>query len=157
MSVRQIILLLTIATLLIPACILKRSTVSSEKIPTEQTAEPTVDTEYYATVEAPARFQGSDISAFQAYLKKNIKYPAAALKKRQQGTVAVQFGVNWDGKVEVFSVLKSSGYKLLDEEVVRAIKTSPAWEPAKIQNKRVGQLFMVQVSFNARTRKIDIR
>ncbi len=71
--------------------------------------------------------------------------------------MAVQFGVNWDGKVEVFSVLKSSGYKLLDEEVVRAIKTSPAWEPAKIQNKRVGQLFMVQVSFNARTRKIDIR
>lgn len=149
---------LIIATFIwLPACILTRPGVSTEKEKTEQQAESTIDTEYYATVETPARFQGHDVNAFLAYLKKNIKYPPAALRKRQQGTVAVQFGVNWEGKVEVFSVLKSSGYKLLDDEVVRAIGTSPVWEPAQNQKKRVGQLFLVQVSFQARTRKIDVK
>ncbi|MGC8803037.1 MAG: energy transducer TonB [Bacteroidales bacterium] len=153
----RIIPLVIAAFIWLPACMLTRHTVSTEKKSPEQIAEPTVDTEYYATVETPARFQGNDIHAFLAYLKKNIKYPPAALRKRQQGTVAVQFGVNWDGKVEVFSVLKSSGYKLLDDEVVRVIGSSPVWEPAQNQKKRVGQLFLVQVTFQARTRKIDVR
>ncbi|MCX7987267.1 MAG: energy transducer TonB [Bacteroidales bacterium] len=134
----------------------KRSSISSE-IVSQATAEPVVDTEYYATVEIPARFQGNDVNSFLAYLKKNIKYPTNALRKGQQGLVVVQFGVNWDGRVEVFSVLKSSGSKLLDQEVIRAIQTSPNWEPAQNQKKRVGQLLMVQVNFHARTRKIDVK
>jgi len=147
----------TIVVLWLPSCMLVRPKVSEEKPVPEQLPESTVDTEYYATVETPARFQGNDINAFLTYLRKNIKYPVNALRKSQQGTVVVQFGVNWDGKVEVFSVLKSSGYKILDQEVVRAIGSSPAWEPAQHQKKRVGQLFTVQVSFHARTRKIEVK
>jgi len=153
---RNILFPLLFAFLLMQSCWVKRPAVA----PAEEhivIAEPAVDTEYYATVETPARFQGNDIIAFLQFLKKNIKYPPAALQKGQQGTVAVQFGVNWDGKVEVFSILKSSGSKLLDNEVVRVINSSPAWEPARQQQKRVGQLFMVQVSFHARTRKIEVK
>lgn len=122
-----------------------------------QPITPAVDTEYYARVEIPAQFNGSDMNAFYAYLKKNIKYPVSALKKKQHGLTVVQFGVDWNGNVQVFSILKSSGFKILDDEVVRVLKTSPPWTPAKMKETKVGQLLMVQVKFNARTRSVEIK
>ncbi len=137
------------------ACNVQKKVVN-EPAPAEPVT-PAVDTEYYARVEVPAQFNGADINAFYAYLKKNIKYPAAALKKKQQGLTVVQFGVDWNGNVQVFSVLKSSGFKILDDEVVRVLKSSPPWTPAKMKETKVGQLLMVQVKFNARTRSIEIK
>lgn len=117
---------------------------------------PEVDTEYYAKVEQLAKYPNGDFNAFKLYLKKNIKYPAQALKKLQQGTTAMQFGVDCYGSIKFTYVLKSSGSKLLDNEVIRALKASPKWTPAKIGNKSVGQLFVIQVTFKAKTRSIDI-
>ncbi len=143
--------------LIISSCIAMKKEKPQIQEAEEKEQKPVVDTEYYSLVEKPAQFNGGDINNFKIYLKSNIKYPVTALKKRQQGTVVVQFGVNWDGEVEVFSILKSSGYKVLDEEAVRAIKQSPKWIPAQNQNVRVGQLYIIQVSFNVRTRKIEIK
>jgi TonB family protein len=117
----------------------------------------TVDTEYYSVVEKVASFQNGDINTFMLYLKKNTRYPLNALKKKQQGTTVVQFGVDCYGSLKIFSVLKSSGIKILDDEAKRAINSSPKWVPAKIKNKSVGQLFMIQVKFNAKTKAIEIK
>jgi len=116
-----------------------------------------VDTEYYSTVEKEAGFQNGNIKTFASYLKKNTKYPAAALKKNQQGTVVIQFGIDCYGSIKVFSTLKSSGFKLLDNEALRAINSSPKWNPAKIKDKSVGQLFILHVKFNLKTRSIEIK
>lgn len=116
-----------------------------------------VDTEYYMKVEKPATFQGKDVNAFISYLKTNTKYPVAALKKKQQGLVAIQFGVDCYGNTKFISYLKSSKYKLLDNEAKRAILSSPKWVPAKVGSKSVGQLFILQVKFNAVKKSIEIR
>jgi TonB family protein len=106
-----------------------------------------VDTEYYATVEKPAMFQGGDIKAFDAFVKKNIKYPASALKKKQQGTAYLQFGVSPYGNVNYTYILKSSGSKLLDKEAIRVVHDSPKWIPAQNGNTYVGQLLVIPVEF----------
>jgi TonB family protein len=145
-----------VAILFIIACSTQKPAPVAQE-PVKETALPAIDTEYYSMVETPATFNGGDINTFVAtHLKKNTKYPAAALKKRQQGTVVVQFGIDWNGKLNVFSVLKSSGVKTLDDEAVRALKTSPAWQPAKNKTQAVGQLFMLYFKFNAKTKKVEI-
>jgi periplasmic protein TonB len=153
-----LIVLVFIILITSQSCLVKKSTTveqvdSSLVVP----AKAQVDTEYYSTVETQASFQNGDINTFITYLKKNTKYPATALKKKQQGTTAVQFGVDCYGSVKVFAVLKSSGFKVLDNEAVRAIKSSPKWSPAKIKEVSVGQLFLLQIKFNAKTRKVEIK
>jgi hypothetical protein len=41
--------------------------------------------------------------------------------------------------------------------VVRAIKASPKWTPAKVKEKSVGQLFILQIKFNLKTRRVEVR
>jgi TonB family protein len=131
------------------------STIDTSKIVTTPIPAD-VDTEFYIKVEKPATFKNGDFTAFQTtFLKKSIKYPAAALKKRQQGTVIIQYGIDCYGNLKVFSILKSSGFKVMDNEAVRALKTSPKWEPAMIGKKKVGQLWMIQIKFNAKTGKVE--
>jgi protein TonB len=158
-SVLASLVIVLVCFLISQSCIVKKAapapTVDSSLI---VPAKAAVDTEYYPVVETPAAFQKGDVQTFiTTYLKKNIKYPPAALKKKQQGTAYVQFGIDCYGNVKVFSVMKSSGSKTLDNEAVRAIKSSPKWSPAKIKDMSVGQLFILQIKFNAVTRKIEIK
>ena len=120
------------------------------------TNEPAVDTEYYAMVEKQAMFQNGDVNKYISYLKRNIRYPVYALRHREQGTVIIQFGVDCYGAVKIFSTMKSSGYKILDNEARRIIASSPKWTPAKSGNKSVGQLLVLQIKFDARTRRVEI-
>jgi TonB family protein len=124
--------------------------------PAQQT-EALVDTDYYLTVQKMPEFQGGDINTFITYLQKQIKYPQAALNKKKQGLTAIQIGIDCYGKVNVLSILKSSGSKLLDNEAKRAILTSPKWNPAILDKKAVGKLYVLQFKFNATTRKIEIK
>ena len=133
----------------------KSSSADSLKMAQAQIA--LVDTEYFLVVEKMPEFQGGDINTFISYLKQNIKYPQAALNKKKQGMVAIQFGVDCYGSVQVFSVLKSSGTKLLDNEAKRAIKASPKWKPARLDNKSVGKLYVLQIKFNYATKKVEIK
>ncbi|MFQ5804303.1 MAG: energy transducer TonB [Candidatus Methylomirabilales bacterium] len=50
------------------------------------------------------------------------RYPARARRLGMQGTVHVEFRIARDGSVEGVKVAKSSGYPLLDEASVKAIK-----------------------------------
>ncbi len=150
----KIYILILIVTFIV-ACSIHKEVTSVNTEPAEA-AVSAVDTEYYAMVEKPAVFNNGDIRTFMTYLKKSTKYPASALKKKQQGTAIVQFGIDWNGKLNVFSVLKSSGVKVLDNEAVRALKASPAWSPAKIKTQSVGQLFTLQIKFNAKTKSVEI-
>ena len=142
------------------SCGVKKIT-STENIEQTQLNKSTlpadIDTEFYDVVEKPAIFQNGDIKTFFVYLKKNTKYPLQALKKNQQGSAVVQFGIDCYGSLKVFSLLKSSGIKLLDNEVLRAIKSSPKWTPAKLTGKSVGQLYMAQIKFSAKTKSIEIK
>lgn len=53
-------------------------------------------------------------------IKQSLKYPYIARKNGWEGKVVVRIYLE-DGIVKGYDVLKSSGYKVLDEEVIRAL------------------------------------
>lgn len=56
-------------------------------------------------------------------------YPAAAAQRGQQGTLLLRVTVNRRGEVEEVRLLESSGYRLLDEEAIRAVKQGASYGP----------------------------
>src|SRR6476620_3769296 len=91
------------------------------------------DDRIFAKVEIESEFPGGD-NGWLKYLTENFKYPKAAIRKRIQGTVIVQFIVDKQGKVTDAQVIQSV-HSLLDKEALRLIKESPNWKPA-IQDGR---------------------
>lgn len=62
------------------------------------------------------------MSLLQAWLEKHKEYPRRAQSRRQEGTALLYFVMNRDGDVLDFKLRKSSGYRLLDREVMAMIK-----------------------------------
>lgn len=59
-----------------------------------------------------------------AVILKDVKpvYPALAKRNNWSGTVVLLVEVKTDGKIGEVVIIQSSGYKILDQEVVRAVK-----------------------------------
>jgi protein TonB len=89
----------------------------------------------YTVVEIESEFPGG-AKGWIRYLTDNFHYPKAAVRKRIQGEVVVQFIVDKQGKVTEVAVIKSV-HPLLDEEAMRLIKESPDWKPAMQNGKKV--------------------
>ena len=64
-----------------------------------------------------------------------LSYPARAQQEGWEGTVKMSFIVNRDGSVDSVLVLKSSGYKLLDNNAIRAIRQAAPfpYAPTRLQ------------------------
>jgi len=58
-----------------------------------------------------------------------LKYPELAAISGYQGTLFIRFDIMQDGSLGDFEVLKSSGYKILDDEAERAIRASAPFQP----------------------------
>lgn len=56
-------------------------------------------------------------------------YPEQARLKNQQGTLLVEFGINKNGSLAYAKVIRSSGYPLLDEAAIKAIKEASPFNP----------------------------
>lgn len=60
----------------------------------------------------------------------DASYPPAALRKRQEGWVELEFTVGIDGRVRDVSVVRSEPPRLFDREAVRAMQLS-TYRPAR--------------------------
>ncbi|HEX9113781.1 MAG TPA: TonB family protein [Nitrospirota bacterium] len=58
-----------------------------------------------------------------------LKYPELAAVSGYQGTLFIKFDILKDGSLGGFEVLKGSGYKILDDEAERAIRSSAPFQP----------------------------
>ncbi len=58
-----------------------------------------------------------------------LKYPELAAISGYQGTLFIKFDILKDGTLGGVEVLKSSGFKILDDEAVRAIKAAAPFQP----------------------------
>jgi protein TonB len=58
-----------------------------------------------------------------------LKYPELAAISGYQGTLYLKFDILKDGTLGGVELLKSSGYKILDDEAVRAIKAAAPFQP----------------------------
>ena len=98
-------------------------------------AQRTTTDTTFTKVEIESEFPGG-AKGWIRYLTDNFNYPKAAVRKRIQGTVSVQFIVDRDGKVTNAEVIKSV-HPLLDKEALRLIQESPKWKPAIQDGKKV--------------------
>jgi protein TonB len=58
-----------------------------------------------------------------------LRYPELAAVSGLQGTLYIKFDINRDGSLSGLELLKSSGYKILDDEALRAIRASAPFQP----------------------------
>jgi TonB family protein len=81
------------------------------------------------------------------YLKKNINYPADAVKNRITGKVVVSFWVLEDGSIISPKIEESLG-EMFDSEVIKMVNAMPKWTPAKHHNRAAKQMYILPVTFS---------
>ena len=70
------------------------------------------------------------------FIYKNIKIPSRQKEIPISTKVQISFSVERDGSLSNFKVVKSID-QLIDEEVIRVIKSMPKWNPGKIRGTAV--------------------
>jgi TonB family protein len=95
--------------------------------------------------EEAAEFPGGR-AAWLSYLGDNLKYPKALKKEKVSGQVLTKIIIDKEGNVSSVQIVNSL-HPLLDEEVVRVMKASPKWKPAKQNGKAVQMTLTQPVSF----------
>ncbi len=85
---------------------------------------------------------------FYKHVRQNLAYPEEARKTNVQGRVFVQFVVQADGSISDVKVIRGIGNGC-DEEAIRLVKTSPAWQPAKYHGKAVATEVSLPIRFSA--------
>jgi protein TonB len=58
-----------------------------------------------------------------------LKYPELAARAGYQGNLYIEFTILKDGSLEGVEIMKSSGFKTLDDEAIRAIRSSEFFQP----------------------------
>jgi periplasmic protein TonB len=105
------------------------------------------DSEAVMSPEEMPMFDGKDaLSAFRDYMAKNLKYPENVEILHVQGIVYVQFVVERSGKLSNIRILRGV-HPDIDNEVVRIIKSSPAWTPGKQKGKLVRVAYTFPIVF----------
>lgn len=65
----------------------------------------------------------------QAWLEQHKEYPSAARRRRQEGTAVLTFTMNRGGDVMAVRIQRGTGYRALDEEVIRMITRAAPLPP----------------------------
>ncbi len=84
--------------------------------------------------------------AFQAYLTKNMQYPAQAQRQRVSGRVYVTFVLSAEGRVTDAHVARGPGSGL-NEEALRLVWLMPNWQPAQQQGQNVRTVCTIPIMF----------
>lgn len=104
----------------------------------------------FIKAEVDPSYNGGD-KAMAKYLRDNLKYPAEARDKGQQGTVFVDFIVDLKGRVREVVATDVVGEDvdiLLKEEAVRVVASMPGWNAGLQQAKAVDVSFSIPITFD---------
>lgn len=100
----------------------------------------------YSAVDIMPTFKGGDINKFREWVQKKTKYPEVATINSIQGKVYITFIVENDGTVSNVKVAKGVD-PLIDNEAVKAVKSSPKWSPGKLRGMTVRVSYMIMLDF----------
>ena len=103
--------------------------------------------EPFIFVEVKPTFKGGDIEKFREWVQKKAVYPQLAQDNGIQGKVTLTFVVERDGSVTNVKVVKGVD-KLLDDESVKAIESSPKWSPGLQRGRPVRVRFYIPLVFS---------
>ncbi len=112
----------------------------------QSVAQDKKEAQVFKVVEEMPKFQGKDIKHFNKWVMSNVKYPKEALKDGISGKVWANFVVAADGTVEDVKI-KKGAHKLLADEVLRVVKSSPKWTPGSQKSKAVAVAISIPVHF----------
>ena len=104
----------------------------SETIETVITERAQLSQGYVSDRGVSATFKASYRATISAILKRHKRYPSRALTRRQEGTVAITFIINKDGRLAGYRITHSSGHRLLDREVEKMLKRAAPFPPFPI-------------------------
>ena len=108
--------------------------------------EPKEDVdEIFSIVEETATPKGG-MAAFYKFVGSKLKYPPQANRMGVEGKVYVEFVINRDGSIVDARVVRGIGAGC-DEEAVRVVASSPAWNPGKQRGKAVRQKYTLPIIF----------
>lgn len=77
------------------------------------------------------------------------KYPDLARERGEQGAIRLKLGINAKGLVENIEILSSTGFKLLDEAAIKAVKAAK-FIPAQIEGEAVFSTSEIKLEFKLR-------
>ena len=97
----------------------------------------------YKFVEQMPKFNGD----FAVFLNSKLHYPDSARAHNEEGRSIVQFVVNEKGEVVTPTVVRSSGFPLLDEEALRVVSLMPAWNPGEQKGQKVAVYYTLPITF----------
>lgn len=63
------------------------------------------------------------------HVESRLRYPELAARSGYQGVLYIHFDIMKDGSLGTLELLKSSGYKILDDEALQAIRSSAPFQP----------------------------
>jgi len=86
------------------------------------------------------------MSAFMAYLGKNLKYPKNGIRNGIEGKVYVQFIVDEAGRLTELKVIKGIGADF-DDESLRVLAKAPAWKPGRQAGRPVKVRMVLPIIF----------
>lgn len=77
------------------------------------------------------------------------KYPNLARERGEQGAIRLKLGINAKGLVENIEILSSTGFRLLDEAAIKAVKAAK-FIPAQIDGEAVFSTSEIKLEFKLR-------
>lgn len=83
------------------------------------------------------------------FIRHNMLYPRAAVKKKKQGVVYVQFVVGPDGSIADVKTLKGIS-KECDLEAERVVSMMPKWKPGQLNGENVFVRYVLPIKFKGR-------
>lgn len=104
----------------------------------------------YESVQVEPEFPGGQM-ALMDWLSRNLQYPQDAIAAQKQGTSMVRFVVTSKGKVTNPKLVRSSGYKSLDEEALRVVGELPDFKPGMKDGKAVAVWYTLPMRFRLTT------
>lgn len=102
-----------------------------------------------------AAFPGGDFALYD-YLHQHIDFEQTSLEKKKEGPVKVNFIVEKDGSISNVE-LRMGLTKILDKQVLDAVRQMPKWIPAELMEKKVRSYNHVKVNFVAKQEPVQER
>lgn len=93
----------------------------------------------------PAQFAGGE-NIFYKYLADNIKYPPILIKIKLEGSLDLKFMIDKQGKVKDIEIIRGFDPDA-DDEVLRVMRTMPAWIPAKENGEVIDYIHHLTITF----------
>lgn len=100
----------------------------------------------HVTAEQMPTFQGGDLNHFRNWVQARLRYPTIAQENGIQGKVILQFVIERDGSLTNITVARTPD-KLLSDEAIRVLNTSPKWEPGRQRNMPVRIRYTLPIDF----------